>query len=60
MHKKMNSVNGGNVQMMAFWNDAGIVGPMKLFNQDNAAAVASGGSAAHQRVGDNSQVGVSN
>jgi hypothetical protein len=53
----MNSVKGGNARMMAFWDDAGIVGPMKLFNQDNAAAAALGGSAAHQQAGDNSQAG---
>jgi hypothetical protein len=57
MHKEMNSVKGGNVRMMAFWDDAGIVGLMKLFNWDNAAAAALGGSAARQQAGDNSQTG---
>ena len=51
MHKEMNSIKGGNTRMMAFWEAAGLVGPIKLVNRDNAAA------AARKRASDVSQAG---
>ncbi|KAF7966578.1 hypothetical protein HWV62_37835 [Athelia sp. TMB] len=59
MHKEMNSVKGGNAAMVAFWPEAGIPGPMKLLNRDNAAAanLAGENSDARKRAMDVSQAG---
>jgi hypothetical protein len=43
MHKELNSVEGGNTRMMVWWTENKIIGPIKLMNQDNAAAVSAGG-----------------
>ncbi|KAF8572907.1 hypothetical protein K439DRAFT_1625448 [Ramaria rubella] len=42
MHKELNTVKGGNSQMMKWWDKNGIPGPIKLMNQDNAAAAHAG------------------
>jgi hypothetical protein len=57
MHKEMNSVKGGNRAMMAFWAEAGLVGPIQLMNLDNAAAASAGTSAAKKRAEEISQAG---
>jgi hypothetical protein len=57
MHKEMNSVKGGNTRMMAWWLENDLVGPMKLYNQDNSAAAALGGEAAHECASEVSQAG---
>jgi hypothetical protein len=54
MHKELNSCKGGNSQMMAMWSKAGLVGPVKLMNRDNAAA---GPSAARIRAAEVSGAG---
>jgi hypothetical protein len=46
MHKEMSSAKGGNSCMMAMWSKAGLNGPIKLMNRDNAAAAAGGSSSA--------------
>ena len=38
MYKEMNSVKGGNAALVAWWVEAGLLGPIKLMNKDNAAA----------------------
>ncbi|KAF8221487.1 hypothetical protein L208DRAFT_1382248 [Tricholoma matsutake] len=50
MHKEMNSVKGGACTMSEFWEKAGLTGPTKLMNKDNAAAANAGPSAAHDRA----------
>jgi hypothetical protein len=57
MHKEMNTIKGGNAQMIDFWAKAGFTDPMKLMNQDNSAAVEFGGTAARKRASDVSQAG---
>jgi hypothetical protein len=57
MHKEMNSVKGGNTAMMAYWEEEGLQGPVKLMNRDNAAAASGGSSVAKKRAGDVSQGG---
>ncbi|KAF8587696.1 hypothetical protein K439DRAFT_1614130 [Ramaria rubella] len=42
MHKELNTVKGGNSRMMKWWEDHGVPGPIKLMNQDNAAAAHGG------------------
>ena len=36
----MNSVKGGAQAMAKYWKAAGLVGPIKLMNRDNAATAA--------------------
>ncbi|KZP10314.1 hypothetical protein FIBSPDRAFT_913879 [Athelia psychrophila] len=57
MHKEMNSVKGGTRAMAAFWDEAGVPGPMKFLNRDNAAAANLGTSAARDRAVEVSQCG---
>jgi hypothetical protein len=57
MHKELNSMKGGNASLMAFWEKAGIQGPMPLMNRDNAAASALGSSAAKHRAENITQAG---
>jgi hypothetical protein len=45
MHKEMNSVKGGVHALAEYWEKSGTKGPIKLMNQDNAAAAATGPSA---------------
>jgi hypothetical protein len=52
----MNSIKG-DTWMMLFWADAGLVRPIKLMNQDNAAAAEMGGDAAKARASSMSQAG---
>jgi hypothetical protein len=46
MHKELNSVKGGNIQMIAWWGENCIQGPIKLMNWNNTAAASAGGTAA--------------
>jgi hypothetical protein len=46
MHKEMNSVKGGARALAEYWEKSGTEGPIKLMNRDNAAAAATGPSAA--------------
>ncbi|EIW78064.1 hypothetical protein CONPUDRAFT_75796 [Coniophora puteana RWD-64-598 SS2] len=39
MHKDLNCVKGGNTAMMAYWEKAGVKGPIPLPNRDNAAVL---------------------
>ena len=59
MHKEMNTVKGGNAQMMAWWLENKLEGPIKLHNQDNVVVVTLGinGDAAHDRAIEVSQAG---
>ena len=57
MHKEMNSAKGGNSCMMGMWSKAGLVGPIKLMNRDNAAAAAGGSSTAKVRAAEVSGAG---
>jgi hypothetical protein len=57
MHKEMNSAKGGNAAMAAWWEEAGLRGPMKLMNKANAAAAATGAGRARDQVVDASQSG---
>jgi hypothetical protein len=57
MHKEMNSVKGGNAAMAAWWEEAGLWGPMKLMNKANAAAAATGAGRARDQAVDASQSG---
>lgn len=57
MHKEMNSVKGGNAAMAAWWEEAGLRGPMKLMNKANAAAAATGAGQARDQAVDASQSG---
>jgi hypothetical protein len=57
MHKEMNSVKGGNAQMIAWWLENNLEGPMKLYNRDNSAAAAISGDAARERASEVSQAG---
>ncbi|OBZ67070.1 hypothetical protein A0H81_13053 [Grifola frondosa] len=57
MHKELNSVKGGNTKMVTFWEAAGLTGPIKLMNHDNAAAAAFGGSSAAQSRAEEVSVG---
>lgn len=57
MHKEMNSVKGGNAALVAWWVEAGLLGPMKLMNKDNVAAAAAGPSQACNRAEDVLQAG---
>jgi hypothetical protein len=50
MHKEMNSVKGGGSTIAEFWEKAGLTGPMKLMNKDDAAAANAGPSAAHDHA----------
>ncbi|KZS94798.1 hypothetical protein SISNIDRAFT_439582 [Sistotremastrum niveocremeum HHB9708] len=43
MHKDLNAVKGGNTSMGAWWLTAGVIGPRKLMNRDNAAVAAEPG-----------------
>ena len=56
MHKEMNSVKGGNTAMEAYWEGAGLTGPTKLMNHNNAAAAA-GPSQVRKRANDVSLAG---
>ncbi len=38
MHKEMNAFKGGCTCMSRWWEENGISGPIKMYNQDNAAA----------------------
>ncbi|KAF8059514.1 hypothetical protein FPV67DRAFT_1426248 [Lyophyllum atratum] len=57
MHKEMNSVKGGARAMGEFWKSAGVDGPIKLMNRDNAAAAAAGPSKAKDRAEEVSEGG---
>ena len=57
MHKEMNSVKGGNVTLMAFWEVHGLTPPMKLYNKDNALALRSSDTNTVQQAADNSTQG---
>ncbi|KAF8954451.1 hypothetical protein BDZ97DRAFT_1590776, partial [Flammula alnicola] len=50
MHKEMNSVKGGAKALASFWKEAGLIGPIKLMNRDNAAAASLGPSSANDRA----------
>ncbi|KAF8231422.1 hypothetical protein L208DRAFT_1277192, partial [Tricholoma matsutake] len=50
MHKEMNSLKGGACTMAEFWGKADLIGPLKLMNKDNAAAINEGPSAAHDHA----------
>ncbi|KAF8151571.1 hypothetical protein B0H34DRAFT_664489 [Crassisporium funariophilum] len=50
MHKELNAVKWGDTAMKAFWGKEALVGPMRLMNKDNAAAVAAGASDAQKRA----------
>ncbi|PPQ84770.1 hypothetical protein CVT26_014292 [Gymnopilus dilepis] len=49
-HKEMDSTKGGAAALTAYWNENDLTPPIKLFNKDNAAAVAAGPSAAMDRA----------
>ncbi|EJD35852.1 hypothetical protein AURDEDRAFT_130393 [Auricularia subglabra TFB-10046 SS5] len=57
MHKDLNAVVYGNKRMMASWAEAGLPGPIKMHNRDNAEAAKSGESAASARADEVSQAG---
>ena len=40
MHKDLNSVKGGNKDMMAWWGENDVQGPIRLANRDNAAVLS--------------------
>ena len=57
MHKEMNSVKGGNAQMMVFWAKNNLPGPKMLFNKDNRAVARLGGDATQERASEVSTAG---
>ncbi|EJD48804.1 hypothetical protein AURDEDRAFT_122735 [Auricularia subglabra TFB-10046 SS5] len=57
MHKDLNAVVYGNKRMMASWAEAGLPGPMKLYNRDNSRAADSGSSEAQARADEVTQAG---
>ncbi|KIJ31592.1 hypothetical protein M422DRAFT_81641, partial [Sphaerobolus stellatus SS14] len=59
MHKELNSVKGGTVEMVAVWLREGIEGqgPMKFFNKDNSGAYQVGDEVSRTRAADASQSG---
>ncbi|EJD35545.1 hypothetical protein AURDEDRAFT_175411 [Auricularia subglabra TFB-10046 SS5] len=57
MHKDLNAVVYGNKAMMASWAAAGLTGPIKLHNRDNAIAAKSGEPAAQAHAEEVSQGG---
>lgn len=57
MHKEINSVKGGNIAMVAYWEGAGLTGPTKLMNHNNAAAAAAETSQGRKRANDVSLAG---
>ncbi|KAH9848418.1 hypothetical protein C2E23DRAFT_739684 [Lenzites betulinus] len=50
MHKELNSVKGGNTEMVAYWATAGVQGPVLLMNKGNGAAASHGPSPAQQHA----------
>ncbi|EJD32752.1 hypothetical protein AURDEDRAFT_178151 [Auricularia subglabra TFB-10046 SS5] len=57
MHKELNTVVAGNKALQEFWAKTGYTAPMKLVNQDNSVAAASGSAALKQRAERVSQSG---
>jgi hypothetical protein len=57
MHKELNSVKGGNMALVAFWEKAGITAPIPLMNRDNTAAAELGSSEAKTRAEKVTQAG---
>ncbi|KIJ30576.1 hypothetical protein M422DRAFT_267823 [Sphaerobolus stellatus SS14] len=59
MHKELNSVKGGTVEMVAVWLREGIEGqgPMRFFNKDNSGAYQVGDEVSRTRAADASQSG---
>lgn len=50
MHKEMNLVKGGARAVAEFWDEAGLIGPVKLMNKDNTAAAGAGPSTVCERA----------
>lgn len=50
MHKELNSVKGGNMEMVTYWEAAGMQGPMLLMNEGDGAAASHGPSPTQQHV----------
>ncbi|KAL1939556.1 hypothetical protein VTO73DRAFT_9867 [Trametes versicolor] len=50
MHKELNSVKGGNTEMVAYWAVAGVQGPVLLMNKGNGAAASHGPSPTQQHA----------
>ncbi|KIJ57387.1 hypothetical protein M422DRAFT_238981 [Sphaerobolus stellatus SS14] len=57
MHKELNTVKGGYAEMNEHWEKNGIPGPIKLLNQDNAAAAEIGNEKAKEHANNVSQGG---
>ena len=57
MHKEMNSEKGGAAEIALYWIRAGIPGPVKLMNKDDAAVASLGPSDANKSTKEVSQGG---
>ena len=51
MHKELNTVKGGNMEMAAEWEKLGLMRPIPLYNKDNVATVQLEGNAALMHTG---------